>query len=285
MKKYVGLMASFFLFQMGWASKGKVVVIGASSGIGREVARVFCHNGYQVAGVARNELALQSLREELGENFSFKTADIRSDEARQTIKDLIIQLGGCDIFVMNAGIWDDSRTEVSAPALAAYDWDKLLIDQLATIETNIVGFTRMAAVAFEYFIQQRRGHFVGVSSVDAVRGNPVAPVYSGTKAFESTYMQGMRAAFEQTGFHITVTDIRPGFVATYEIDKNDAFWVESVEDAGKGIFNAVMNKEKIAYIRARWGLFAGYLSLAPDSLYNYISTAFGIRSPDGFYEE
>ena len=274
----LGALLCFFGAQVG--AVGNVIVIGASHGMGREVARVFCRNGYKVGGVARNEIALQSLRDELGESFSFKIGDIRTDVCRDTVKAFISEMGGCDIFVMNAGIWDDARQEVSSNTIIEFDWDKLLKDQLSTIETNIAGFTRMAAVAFEYFIKQRKGHFVGVSSVDAVRGNPGCPVYSGTKAFESTYMQGMRSAFDQTGIDITVTDIRPGFIATYDISRKDTFWVESVEDAGKGIFDAVMNKDKVVYIKARWGLFAGYLSLAPDVVYNDVATTFGIRSPD-----
>lgn len=259
----------------------KVIVIGVSHGMGREVARVFCKKGYKVGGIARNQVALQALRDELGENFSFKIGDICTNECRNTVKTLISDMGGCDIFIMNAGIWADSRPDVSTEVIVQYDWDKLLRDQLTTIETNIAGFTRMASVAFEHFVNKRQGHFVGISSVDAVRGNPACPVYSGTKAFESTYMQGMRSAFEQTGIDITVTDIRPGFIATYDLTDEKSFWVESVEDAGKYIFDAIKNKKKVAYIKARWGLFAGYLSVAPDIVYNYVATAWGIRSPEG----
>lgn len=278
----LGALLCFFSVQVAMADTvGNVVVIGASHGMGREIAREFCRHGYKVGGVGRNQVALQALQDELGANFIFKIADICTDASRDVVKALINELGGCDIFVMNAGIWADLRSEVTSSAIIQFDWDKLLKDQLATIETNIAGFTRMAAVAFEYFINKRKGHFVGISSVDAVRGNPGGPVYSGTKAFESTYMQGWRSAFKQTGFDIAVTDIRPGFIATYDLPGEGQFWVESVEDAGKCIFDAIMDKKKIAYIKARWGLFAGYLSLAPDAVYDYVSSTWGIRKPEG----
>ena len=272
---YIYLAGAALLVSVAHA--GNVIVIGASAGIGREITRVFCKNGYKVGGIARNESALQALQQELGDNFVFKVGDIRTAESIEIVKQLIQQMGGCDIFVMNAGIWQDSRNIPTVEGVESLDWKQLLQDQFATIDTNITGFTRMAATALEYFIQQKKGHFVGVSSVDAVRGNPACPVYSGTKGFESLYMQGWRAAFEQTGVDITITDIRPGYIETYEVGSN-AFWVEKVGEAAEAIFDAVIQKKKVAYIKGRWGLFAAYLSLAPDSIYNYMAMTFGVKN-------
>lgn len=261
------------------AHVGNVIVIGASAGIGREIARVFCAQGYKVGGISRREDALQELVQELGENnFLYRIGDVQEDACCDVAKKLITDMGGCDIFVMNAGVWSDMR-ELSPEMFNGLDWKKLLEDYTATIKTNILGFTRMATVAFEYFVQQKKGHFVGVSSVDAVRGNPNCPLYSGSKAFESTYMQGMRSLFESLGIDISVTDIRPGFIPTYGPLEN-AFWVEKIETVGPCIFNAVKKKKKIGYVCARWGLFAAYLQHAPDFLYNFVGDKFGIRSPN-----
>jgi short-subunit dehydrogenase len=262
---------------IGWNINGnRAIVIGASTGIGRELARVFCANGYQVGGVSRNQAALEALQQELGESFVFAVGDVQTDESIDIVKQLIQQIGGCDIFVMNAGIWDDARDDMSTTALASLDWQQLLTDQLNTIETNIAGFTRMGAVAFEYFLQQRKGHFVGVSSVDAVRGNPYCAVYSGTKSFESTYMQGWRSAFELAGIPIKISDIRPGFVETYPLPTS-AFWVERVDVAAWCIFNAIKNQKEVAYITDRWESFAEYLVTVPASIYNFMAANFGIK--------
>lgn len=278
MKKLLAVIFMFFISTIN-PSGGRVVIIGASSGIGQEVARVFCRNGYKVGGIARREEALKLLADELGENFIFKVADVQSDSSCEVARQLIKDLGGCDIFIMNAGIWPDGRTPITSEMVASLDWQKLLQDQLATVSTNVTGFVRMANVACDYFVKQKKGHFVGVSSVDAVRGNPGAAVYSSSKAFVSTYMQAIRSLFKQTGFDIPVTDIRPGWVNTYDMSENKVtWWVEPLPEAAECIFNAIKKKKKIAYVKARWGLFASYLEIAPDCMYDYLSSTFDIRS-------
>jgi NADP-dependent 3-hydroxy acid dehydrogenase YdfG len=277
--KKLGLLLFLVGISVIDASAGRVIVVGASSGIGREVARVFCKNGYKVGGIARREEALQSLANELGENFIFKVGDVREDFTRATVSQLIQDLGGCDIFIMDAGVWSDVRTPLNAEMVNGLDWDMLLQDQLATISTNVSGFVRMASVVLDYFVKQKAGHFVGVSSVDAVRGNPAAMVYSSSKAFVSTYMQAVRSLFKQTGFNIPVTDIRPGWVNTYDMKKDAVtWWVEPLPEAAECIFNAIIKKKKVAYVKARWGLFASYLEVAPDSVYDFLSSTFDIRS-------
>lgn len=255
---------------------GNVIVVGASAGIGREIVRTFCAQGYKVGGISRRDDALQELARELGsDNFIYRIGDVQEDACCDMAKQLITDLGGCDIFVMNAGVWSDMR-DLAPGMFDVLDWQKLLQDYTATIQTNVLGFTRMATVAFEYFVAQGKGHFVGISSVDAVRGNSNCPLYSGSKAFESTYMQGMRSLFESLNMNIVVTDIRPGFIPTHGPIDN-GFWVEKIENVGPCIFNAVEKKKKVAYVCARWGLFASYLKNAPDFLYNFVGDKFGIR--------
>ncbi len=260
--------------------KKKVIIIGASSGIGRELASVFIKNGCQVGALSRNEEKLKSLQKELGEHFIYALGDIQKDESIDIVKTLLSQLGGCDIFILNAGTWDDARQDLHTKAmLETLDWQKLLIDQQNVIATNVVGFTRMANLALEYFVQQKQGHFVGISSLDAVRGNPWAPTYSASKAFESTFMQSWRSIFEMAELPVYITDIRPGFIATHPVSEG-MFWVEPLDVAGQAIFEAIQSKEKIAYITKRWEKFAHYLLTVPDATYNFLASNFGIKSLD-----
>jgi short-subunit dehydrogenase len=258
--------------------KKKVIIIGASSGIGRELASIFIKNGYLVGALSRNEAKLKAAQKELGENFLYELGDIQKDESIERVKTLLSQLGGCDIFILNAGIWDDARQDLhTKEVLDTLDWKKLLIDQQNVIATNVAGFTRMANFALEYFVQQKQGHFVGISSLDAVRGTPWAPTYSASKAFESTFMQGWRSTFEMAELPIYITDIRPGFIATYPLTEG-MFWVEPLDVAGQEIFKAIQTKEKIAYITKRWEKFAHYLLTVPDATYNFLASNFGIKS-------
>lgn len=253
-----------------YADQGRVIVIGASSGIGEAVVRAYAKQGYRIGGIARREDRLISIKNDLGEAFLFKVADVTQPVSRDLVSELINELGGCDIFILNAGIWADSRKE-----FVAGDREQLLADQLSTINTNVTGFVSVASVALDYFITQGKGHFVGISSVDAVRGHPNCPVYSASKAFVSNYMQGTRAAFQHANLPISVTDIRPGYISTYE-DPN-FFWVASPEQAAADILLAIQEKKDVAYVTWRWGLFALYLALAPQAVYNYVSTTYGIR--------
>ena len=278
-------MLSVFLTKITKAAvtiyeKKKVIIIGASSGIGRELASVFVKNGYLVGALSRNEEKLKAAQEEFGEDFIYELGDVQNNESIDSVKTLITKLGGCDIFIMNAGIWDDARQDLHTKAvLETLDWKQLLIDQQNVINTNVTGFSHMANFAFEYFVQQKQGHFVGISSVDAVRGNPWAPTYSASKAFESIFMQGWRSIFEMAELPIHITDIRPGFIATHPLNEG-MFWIEPLDVAGQAIFEAIQSKEKIAYITKRWETFAQYLLTVPDATYNFLASNFGIRSLD-----
>ena len=265
-----------------FSEQKKVVIVGCSQGIGREVASVFVQNGYKVGGISRNTVKLQSLKEELGDAFMYEIADIQTSESVDIVNNLIQRMGGCDIFVMNAGIFTDIiREEFLYTSFLNLDWQELLVRQLDVIQTNVVGFTRMGQLAIEYFMKQKYGQFVGITSVDSVRGNPWGPVYSATKSFESTYMQGWRSTFEMFKLPIIVTDIRPGWIDTnLDQDKEGAFWVESLNVAGRDIFKAIEAKEKIAYITERWESFAHYLTTVTDETYNFLASNFGIRNLD-----
>ena len=103
-------------------------------------------------------------------------------------------MGGLDLIVINAGIGDIGT-----------HWEK----EDATIRVNVHGFTAIANIAYYYFSQNGGGHLVGISSVAAERGSGLVPVYNASKAFISSYMQGLRYRSAQKKLDITVTDIRP----------------------------------------------------------------------------
>lgn len=238
----------------------KVVIIGASSGIGRELAKNFSEHGYIVGLASRRLDLLNELKNSLPNKAYVKQLDLNTPElAIEKLKELLNEMGDVDTIVINSGVGFDN------PVL---EWCK----ERPSIDINILGFTAMAVTATDYFIKKGSGHIVGISSVAGIRPFRLCPAYGASKAFISFYLAGLRHKFTQQGFkNIYVTDIRPGFVYT-DMTKNNGkmFWVSTVEKAGKQIFNAIVKKKKTVYITKRWNLVAMLMRIIPDFIYNRI---------------
>lgn len=234
-------------------SMKKVIIIGASSGIGYDLAKVFSEKGYIVGIAARREPQLIQLQKELPNKSFIKVIDVANfEDAKTQLKSLINEMGGMDTIILNSGIgW-------------SYPTPQQEID---TIQVNVAGFVALGNFSTEYFIQQGSGHIVGISSIASIRGSHIATVYSASKAFISSYMEGLRIRFYKKKLPIQVTDIRPGFVATPMTEKNKGmFWVASSEKAAKQIFEAIITKKDIAYISKRWLIIAVLYKILPDYL-------------------
>lgn len=230
----------------------KAIIIGASSGIGRALARRLAREGYELGLAARRLPLLVELQQEIGPAARVKQMDVSDPEqAMRLLAELIDQMGGVDLVIVNAGV---GRVN---PEL---DWQA----EKQTIDVNVRGFTAMVNVAMRHFLQQGRGHLVGISSVAALRGNRLAPAYGASKAFISHYLEGMRCKTIQLGLPITVTDIQPGWVDTALAQGATLFWVASPEVAADQIFAAIRRKKRHAYVTRRWRLIAWLLKVAPD---------------------
>ncbi len=234
----------------------KAIVIGASSGIGRALAKVLAANGYELGLAARRTALLEELQKEIPSKTYIKKIDISETVfARKLLRELIDDMGGADIIVINSGISvtnKDFRTE----------------PELETLTVNVMGFTAMTNVAVNYFLDKGCGHLVGISSIAGLRGSAVAPAYNASKAFVSNYLEGMRQKVNKT--KIAVTDIRPGFVETPLIKNHQwAFWKVTPETAAEAIYRAIKLKKKVTYIPLRWLFVAMAMKIMPEFLYNW----------------
>lgn len=234
----------------------KVIVIGATSGIGRELVRQMAGAGYDVAATGRRIELLESLQTECDRPIAIQAMDVADTEvARGQFLDLIAQMGGVDIVVLNAGVGEMTTR-----------WEK----EKQIMDINATGFAALANVAFHYFAKNNGGQIVGISSVAAVRAGGLSPMYHATKAFISTYMEGLHYRARKKSLPIVVTDIRPGFVKTPMTDQNDPkqmFWVASVEKATQQIVQAIEQKKRVVYITKRWALAARLMRWIPDFIY------------------
>lgn len=234
------------------------IIIGATSGIGRELARSFSREGYKVGLTGRRLELLQSLQVELqGESF-FKEMDVRrTGDATRQLEELIQEMGGVDVIVVSAG---------TGYLNLELDWDK----SSDTIETNIDGFVAITNAALLYFIERKRGHLVGITSLAALRGSGDSPAYYASKAFQANYLQGLRKKVTKLRLPITVTDIQPGLVDTAMAQGEGLIWVASPEKAARQIYQAIKRRKKRVVITKRWRLAAWLMKTLPDSIYNRI---------------
>jgi len=199
----------------------KTIIIGASSGIGKELTKIFASHGWEVGIAARRTDLLNELIVEIPTKIYTTTIDIRNTNiAIQSLEKLIKDVGDVDIIVISSGVGHMN---------SLLDWSK----EKETIETNVSGFTAMTGAAMHYFIQKRSGHLVGISSIASIRGDNAGPAYSASKAFMSNYLEGLRKKVAKEKLNITITDIQPGFVNTAMAKGDGLFWVATPQKAAK----------------------------------------------------
>ena len=174
----------------------KAIIVGASSGIGLEVAKLLIEQGWTVGVAARRTELLQDFGAA-----AIERIDITKDDATEGLQQLIGKLGGMDLYFHASGIGKQNR--------------ELAEDiELATVQTNGMGFTRMIGEAYRYFANQGYGHIAAITSIAGTKGLGPAPSYSATKAMQNVYLQALEQQSNSRGLNIHFTDIRPGFVDT-----------------------------------------------------------------------
>lgn len=246
------------------AGREKVLIIGASSGIGRELAILLART-YDVALVARKMKQLEKLKEHIAHevplcSVAIKRLDVTEQGAPQQLADFIQESGGVDVAIISITACTDFAQLTSTDAR-----------EEALISVDLLGFWRMARILVDYFKGRGAGHLVGISSVDALRGNPAAPVYSASKAFVSRYLEGLRNQLCAQGYqNIYVTDVLPGYVQTDTFNpagSQGAYWIATVHDAALQIRGAIEAKEKRVFITARWWIIGWLMAHLPDWLF------------------
>ncbi len=236
-------------------STKRAVIIGASSGIGAALAQELSRHGYEVGLTARREEKLRALAAQLPTRSYVRSIDVAQPEAaRQACRELLEEMQDVSLLIINAGISLKSHAE----------W----LQEKAVIDVNVTGFVAMANLAWEYFEQRGGGHIVGISSIAALKGYGRNTVYCASKAFISTYMQGLRQKSHRKRANILVSDIKPGFVKTPMTESNKRmFWVAPVDVAARQIYQAIQKRRPHAYVTRRWRLMAWALKLMPDWLF------------------
>jgi NADP-dependent 3-hydroxy acid dehydrogenase YdfG len=186
----------------------RVVVTGASRGIGEAIARAFAARGCTVGLVARSANQLERLAASLpGGDHAALEADVTDPDS---IAGALERFGPLDVLVANAGITHYMPFS-ELPLEKAEQMDRVnWLGMLYTIKGGLPGM-----------LERRRGHIVVISSGGGVRGFPHAAVYNGTKAAQRAFAEALRQELHDTG--LSVTTVYPGEVATslhdHELDR------------------------------------------------------------------
>ena len=229
----------------------KVIIIGATSGIGREVALIYIAQGWKVGVAGRREAELESLRAEYPEQVYAQTLDVTQEDAPEKLHALIEQVGGMDVFLLSSGIGKQNPTLETGL-------------ELATAATNVEGFIRMTNAAFHYFEQQGHGHLAVISSIAGTKGLGAAPAYSATKGFQNIYMDALDQLARMKKLNIQFTDIRPGFVATPLLNNQKKYpMLMEAPIVALDIVSAIEKKKRVAIIDWKFRLLVGFWQLIP----------------------
>ncbi len=230
--------------------KKRIIIVGATSGLGLNLARKFLAEGWTVGAAGRNLAALESLKSEAPESVVTAQIDITRADAAEKLRALIDSMGGIDIYFHCSGILRER-------------------DPQATVETNVGGFVRMVSEAYDYFSKQKTaGRLVAVSSIAGTRGLADLAVYSASKAFDSTFLEALRQRADRDRLPLRIVDIRPGWTRTPLLDSDKSYLLEMNQDVVcQKIFKAIIHARRTAIIGLRWQILCFFQRHLPEWLW------------------
>ena len=231
------------------------IVVGASSGIGKEVARLLIADGWHVGIAARRLEPLTELKATAPDRVEVAAIDVTQPDAGERLLQLADKLGGMDLYFHSSGIGKQNRTLETEI-------------ELRTMETNAVGFTRMIDTAYRYFAAHGKGHIAAITSIAGTKGLGPAPAYSATKALQANYLQALEQQARQSGLDIHITDIRPGFVDTALLSGTFRYpMMLRPESVARDIVSSIYRQRHVRVIDLRYRILTFFWRLVPNWLW------------------
>jgi short-subunit dehydrogenase len=235
----------------------RVILVGATDGIGKALAEVYAGRGFWVTILGRSREKLDALVADLRSRFPVATVhgvvcDL-ADPSRfePAFQEAIAATGHCDLFVYNAGVMHSGDGVTSVPELDA-----------ETMEINAVAAVRMLGLAANWFRVAGRGQIAGISSIAGDRGRRGNPAYNASKAALTTFLEGLRNRLAPLG--VTVSTVKPGYVGTrMTAGKTGMFWVATPEEAARTIADRLEKRDEVFYVYRRWALLGFAMRVVP----------------------
>lgn len=239
----------------------KIVIIGASSGIGRRIATDFARVGCRVGIAARRSEPLEEIRNLYPDNVAAMTIDVTAPDAVRRFYDLIELIDGMDIFINAAGI-----------GFADPDLDDSRI--ASTLRTNVDGFARLTAAAYRYYrdtANVSRGQIAAITSIAGTKGIGIAAAYSASKRFQQSFIDALEQLAYQQQVNVAFTDIRPGFVDTPLLaGGRDYPMLMSVDKVAPLIETAILRRRRVYTVDYRWRAVNALWRMVPQRLWRHI---------------
>jgi len=239
----------------------RVIVTGASSGIGAALAHYYAQRGAALGIIARRKTELELLAAQLSVPVQIYPADVRDAAALQAAAtDFIGRHGSPDIVIANAGVSTGTLTELPED-LASFQ---------EVIDINLVGMVK----TFQPFIAAMRaagrGSLVGIASVAGYRGLPGAAAYSASKAAAISYLESLRVELAPSG--VRVITICPGYITT-PLTANNPYpmpFLLSADAAARKMAAIIGRGKTFAVIPWQMAIVARLMHVAPRWLYDRV---------------
>lgn len=234
--------------------------MGATSGIGLALAERLAADGHRIGVAGRKTEVMRELQKRYPDRIVYSRIDVTDAEAPRKLHDLIERLGGMDVYFHIAGIGFSNET---------LETDR----ELLTMETNVVGFTRMVDTAFRYFRDHNckdggRGHIGAITSVAGTKGIAQLAAYSASKRFQQTYLTALEQLARRQRLQIRFTDVRPGWIRTPLLEADQDYPMSMTLDyAVPRIHRAMTAGRRVATVDWRWRLLTAVWRLIPDALW------------------
>jgi len=246
------------------STRRRAVIVGASSGIGAELARQLANEGYALALLARREDALKILTGEI----NAASGDTRAVYYVHNVCDygaipglfqtLLADLKRIDALVYVAGVMPNV-------VFSEYNFEK---DQ-AMVEVHLLGAMAWLGQAATLFERMKGGKIVGISSVAADRGRVKNPGYNASKAGFDTYLEALRNRLTRSGVHVLT--VRPGPVDTPMTKDVGGLFMVKPEKVVKDIVRAMRRRQQVLYTPARWRLIMFIVRNLPSAIFRRLN--------------
>jgi len=240
----------------------RIVITGASAGIGEALARHYAAADTVIGLVARRQAPMQALAASLPGRCEIYALDIADTAALENAaRDFCARHGTPDLVIANAGI--SVGTHGDDPA----DIAKLR----RLLEVNVTGLAATLAAFAPAMRTERRGVLCGIASVAGFRGVPGAGAYSASKAAAITWLESMRT--ELAGSGVSVVTICPGYVDTpmTQVNRYRMPFVLSADEAARRIARAIAARRRLAVIPWQMAIVSVLLRLLPPWVYDRIA--------------
>lgn len=243
----------------------RAIIIGATSGLGREVAARLVGEGWSVGIAGRRTEALEAFRQEYGaDRVAIATLDVTREESLQQLAMLLEQTGHPDLFLYASGIgFQNPELDIAT--------------EVDIVRTNSEGMVRMVDSFVNYVRRHsadysHKAHIAVITSVAGTAGLGSAPAYSATKRMQMTYISALAQYARMHHLPLCFTDIRPGFVATDILNPTKRYpMLMTKEQAADHIMRALRGKKRILTFDWRFRLLTLLWRLIPRCLWERIT--------------